>query len=572
MEGFTIKKISFVILIIIMLLCACAPVVLAANNVENIDVEVVINDDGSADITQVWKGYFDKGTEAYIVINNLNDMAIKDFQVSDINGPFSYQDSWSIEGSFESKFRKYGIVETAEGYELCWGLSEYGEKEYIITYKIIGMVGSYLDNDGLHFQFVNPGMDTIPTDVTVDLYLGNGVALNSDVAGIWAFGFHGQINFMENGHVYAYTDSPLSSKDGHVTVMVRLAKDLLSPERVTNQYFADVVEEAFIDSDYKQDGEVVSDEAEGPSFFVKVLIALAVAVPIGIVVAIVVKAIKRQRKIRQLYKNANYFRDIPFGGAIEASYVLANDYGQAKEDGNLIGAAFLRLINENCLEPIGEKSVGFFGREKESISLRLVKPPVDSGFTAEKLYDLLILASGEDQVLQERELEKYSKKNYQALLDIVNDAKSEGERTLRDLNIYMKTKESKPLGLSQDGEQHLVSIMGFKKFLLDFSLIDERGISEAVLWQDYLTFATLFGIADKTIEQFEKVYPIPTDYSEQALVSYQLSTTYMQASYLTAFTAGRAAASAARTSGFGGGSSFGGGGGFSGGGMGGGTR
>ncbi len=499
-------------------------------------------------------------------------MQIENFHVGDLNGAFTYKENWNVKGSFESKFRQYGIVETAEGYELCWGLSEYGEREYIISYKIRGMVGSYIDNDGLHFQFVNPEMDTIPTDVTIDIYMENGRALNPDSAGIWAFGFNGQIDFMENGHVYAYTNSPMSSKREHVTIMVRLVKGLISPERVTNQYFADVIEEAFIGSDYEQPGEAVPGEVEEPSFFAKVLMVLAIAVPIGIVGSVGYKAIKRQRKLSQLYKNANYFRDIPFNGDIEAAYILAKDFGQAKEDGNLIGAAFLRLINENCLEQIGEKSVGFFGRVKESISLRLVKPPVNAGFTAEKLYELLILASGEDQVLQENELEKYSKKNYQALLDIVNDAKSEGERTLRDLKIYEKTKESKPLGLSRDGEQKLENIMGFKKFLLDFSLIDERGISEAVLWQDYLTFATLFGIADKTIEQFEKVYPVPTDFSEQALVSYNLSTTYMQASYFTAFAAGRAAASTARSSGFGGGSSFGGGGGFSGGGMGGGTR
>lgn len=562
------------------LLCAFAPVVFAANNVENIDIKVVINDDGSASITQIRRGSFNEGTEAYVVINNLDGMTIEDFQVRDLNGPFTYKANWDINGSFQSKYRQYGIVTTAEGYELCWGLSEYGNREYTISYKIRGIVGSYLDDDGFNFQFVNPGMNTIPTDATVELYLANGTILNQDNTGIWAFGYYGQIIFMENGHVYAFTEKPLSSSDMHITIMIRLNKDLISPERVTNQYFADVIDKAFIDSDYSQNGEVipdqgngfVPDQAEEPSFLVKIMMTLAAAVPIAIFGGIGLRAFRKQRKLSQLYKDANYFRDIPFKGEMEPAYVLAKDYGQAKEDGNLIGAAFLRLINENSLVPIDEKSVGFFGRERVSISLRLVKPPVDAGYTAEKLYNLLILASGEDQILQEKELEKYSKKNYKALLDIVNEAKAEGERALRNLQIYEKTKETKLLGLSKFGEDQLTNIMGFKKFLLDFSLINERGISEAILWQDYLTFATLFGIADKTIEQFKKVYPVPTDYSEQALYSYQLSTTYMHASYLAAFAAGQAAANTARSSGFGGGASFGGGGGFSGGGMGGGTR
>ncbi len=562
----------------IIILCIFTPVVFAANNVENIDIEVVLNDNGSAIITQVWKGYFDQGTEGYIPINNLAGMSIKNYRVSDLNGPYSYKENWDINGSFASKYRQYGIVETIEGYELCWGLSEYGQREYIISYEITGLVGSYIDDDGFLFQFVNPEMDTIPTDITVDLYLKNGKALNPDNAGIWAFGFNGQINFMENGHVYTYTDLPMSSKSEHVTIMIRLAKGLISPERVIEQPFTAVMEEAFIDSDYDQnngilpDDGVVSDEPNGPSVFIKTILALVAAAFIGLIGRLGVNAYQRQKKIKQLYRKANYFREIPFNGDMEAAYVLAEDFGQAKEDGNLIGAAFLRLINEGCLEPMSEKSVGFFGSVKESVSLRLVKAPVSAGYTAERLYPILILASGEDQILQERELEKYSKKNYQELLDIVNDAKSEGTKKLRELYIYEKSKQSKPLGLSQVGKQKLENIMGFKKFLLDFSLIAERGISEAILWQDYLTFATLFGIADKTIEQFEKVYPIPTDFSEKALVSYQLSTSYMRASYVTAFAAGRTAASAARSSGFGGGSSFGGGGGFSGGGVGGGTR
>ena len=40
-----------------------------------------------------------------------------------------------------------------------------------------------------------------------------------------------------------------------------------------------------------------------------------------------------------------------------------------------------------------------------------------------------------------------------------------------------------------------------------FSLISERKSAETIIWQDYMVYATLFGIADKVIKQFEKVYP-----------------------------------------------------------------
>jgi len=104
--------------------------------------------------------------------------------------------------------------------------------------------------------------------------------------------------------------------------------------------------------------------------------------------------------------------------------------------------------------------------------------------------------------------------------------------------------------------------MGFKKYLLEFSLISERSVAESIIWQDYLTVATLLGIADQVIEQFEKVYPGMTSYSENAHY-YYLARRYRKVSYDAAQGA---------LSGGGGLSSLVGGGGFSGGGFGGGTR
>lgn len=213
---------------------------------------------------------------------------------------------------------------------------------------------------------------------------------------------------------------------------------------------------------------------------------------------------------------------------------------------------------------MNEKSAGWFGIEKESVSLRLVHPPKFTGITTKMLYDLLVRVSGSDQILQQRELEKYCKTNHNALLGIIEAAKQDGIDTLTQIDSYDVSKKAKPLGLSQRGESLLLNIMGFKKFLLEFSLIGERSIAESIIWQDYLTFAMLLGIANKAIEQFEKVYPEATQYSENAQHYYLLAHSYTQSSYQVA--------QAARSAGRGGRSSFGGGGGFSGGGFGGGTR
>ena len=83
-----------------------------------------------------------------------------------------------------------------------------------------------------------------------------------------------------------------------------------------------------------------------------------------------------------------------------------------------------------------------------------------------------------------------------------------------------------------------------------------------------MVYATLFGIADKVIEQFKKVYPekIPE------IETYNRNVIIAHSYYRSMYYQSQRAMQAKRTSGSGGRASFGGGGGFSGGGRGGGSR
>jgi len=406
----------------------------------------------------------------------------------------------------------------------------------------------------------------------VTITMQNGTKLDENNGAIWAFRFDGQINF-EDGQVKAYTESPLSSSSDSVIIMLQLNKGLINPARVVDKSFEDVKAKALEGSDYNNDtgtDDTGTDDGstelsgEAPGVF-DIILGIAIAIfPFAIIIYFWVQRGKPKRSVRTLYKNADYFREAPIAGNLEATFSLARGFSQTKEDGNLIGAAFLKLINAGCLAPINEKTVGFFGKEKESISLRLVHPPELTGITVNMLYDLLVIASSSDQILQERELENYCTRNHAAIMRIIEAAKQDGENTLVQIDSYDNTKKGRPLGLSERGKKLLLDIMGFKKYLLEFSMIGERSIAESIIWQDYLTFATLLGIADKVIEQFEQVYPNATQYSENAHYYYFLAHRYTKSSYY--------AAQAARSAGSGGHSSFGGGGGFSGGGSGGGTR
>ncbi len=550
------KKTVILAAFVFMLFCTA----FASNNVTEISIDVTVRDDGSAYIVQTWQGTFYEGTENYIPINTEN-ISVTDFKVSDKNGAYTYAENWDVDLSFEQKVRKCGIVETTDGIELCFGISEYGENRYAIEYVVEDFIKSYSDYDGTNFMFVNPDMSTFPTDGHIKITIQNGIELSEDNAGIWAFGYDGYIEF-QNGSVNAYTSSPLTG-DNSMIVMLRLNKGIIYPQTNIDQSFENVKDEAFEGSDYGYD---YYEETEEATLFETILGFIILFGFWGGIIWILSFLVKRKKAIKKFAKECGYFRDVPNGGQIEVSHYLAQNFDVSGEKSLIIGALILSMINKGSIEPQIDESVGFFGKVKESVNLKLVQEPDTPAELM--LYNLLILSAGEDGILQEKELEKYAYKHPEQINKFVDNTADIGEQTFINSGGFTGGAGNCIKDLSDKGKTELSEVIGLKKYLDEFTLIAEREIGETVIWKDYLIYATLFGIADKVIEQFKKVYPekIPE------IETYNRNVIIAHSYYHSMHRSAQRAIQAKRTSGGGGRASIGGGGGFSGGGRGGGSR
>lgn len=47
---------------------------------------------------------------------------------------------------------------------------------------------------------------------------------------------------------------------------------------------------------------------------------------------------------------------------------------------------------------------------------------------------------------------------------------------------------------------------GLKKYMEEFSMLDKREVPEITIWEEFLVYATVFGIADKVLKQLKIVY------------------------------------------------------------------
>ena len=550
--------ISFITIAILVTSLFSLPALAETNNRFDIDISVKIYDNGDALVTQKWYGEFKKGTENYLPIGNLaNGMDISDFKVWDKNGNYEYIDDWDVNADREEKQNKCGIINTDNGYELCYGIGDYGNNTYNFSYKIKGLVGSYNDKDGFNFQFVNPGMNCYPTNVKVTIESADYKYFNNSNCDIWAFGYQGSISFTYDNKILAQTSSPIDDSDRYVNIVVSFKKGVLSPVRLGEEdSFEKLLENA-------KEGSSYGSNDEDDSFTIIIIGIIIIVAIVFIVIPLIIISIINKLNLKKFEKQVTYFRDIPCNKNMPLTFALASKYKQNEKESSIIGACILDLINKGCLVPQIQNDVGFMGKTKKIVNLALTGMPSEHNTPSSKLYNILFKAAGDDGILQEKELKNYCKKHPETLRDFINNTKAGGEGIILS-NGEFKSNINKS---SEFVKTNLKEIIGFKKYLLDFSLINERSIEENAIWEDLLVYATLLDIADKVIDEFKKVYPDNIEQFERYDDYIWLAFAYRNITY-NAMVSGEAA----RSAGSGGSSSIGGGGGFSGGGVGGGSR
>lgn len=557
-----------------LLLLLVAAFSLSAQEIRNIDETVVLRKDGSARITQVWDVTVVSGTEFYLPFDNLGPMEIDDLTVSE-NGEefFAEGDGWDTDRSREQKRGRCGIVRKRGGVELCWGQGDYGDHVWTVSYTVKGLVMRMGDYDGLYFSFVNPGLSAPPQHVKVMLINETGgPEWTPDNVKVWGFRSQSEI-YVESGAVRAESQESFGYNSA-MTVLVRFDQGLFEPSVVYEKSFDKVQEMAFDGSDYKTKmtlWEWVKAIFGGLFILICFLLSPAGLVVLAILVCLYywitsLLGFKYKKSFFGAYKIKGWSRDVPLDGSIPAAYFALSEgsrmegLSQPSVSKFLISAYFLRWVMNGVVQVLPDP------KKPKRVNLSFEKEASFPEALENDLYKMVREASGSNLILEAGELEKWSKKSFKRVSNIPERTKTLGKKWFEDRHLLVKKDKCTP-----EGQEKARQLIEFKNFLEDFTLHGEKGAIEATLWQDYLVFASLFGIADKVAKQFEKLYP--TEFGEFTSATGLSSGTFynlMSVSHDISASAMRNAMNEkAAHSSSGGGRSFGGGGGFSGGGGGG---
>lgn len=519
--------------------------------IRDIDILVRLTQDGSAEITERWDVCVADGTEWYLVRYNLGDIKIEDFSVSDETGlQYENTEKWDVDRSLKQKAGKCGIVHTGKGDELCWGVGSYGDHVFTVRYRMANAVKSLEDYDMIHLQLVSPGLSARPENVRVEI-CAEPVILDTDNTRAWGFGFVGNCEF-EDGKVVYQSEERFRSNSS-VIALVRFDKGIFDSASSQHRTFEDVFSEAEEGSDYEDDDD------EEFAF----ILGLFISFVLGTV--IIGRVSKRKRRLKILGckdEDITWCRDVPYGGnIIESDFVLGR-LGENVKGGSLASALILRMIYKGNLsvskDVKGKVEIMFSEKAMDGLD------EVSLG-----LYNMMLDASGSDKVLQDKEFSKWSESHEKRVHDWIRLCDRQARTQLAADHF------GRPDTYTKAGQQQARNLVGFKKFLRDFTLIGERETPEVTLWQEYMVYGALYGIAEKVASQLKDIDPKFLEqvngYDNDTLGDVILRTR-MLSNAITRSNASYAASQAARRGGMGGGTSFGGGGGFSGGGAGGGSR
>ena len=535
------------------------PFIVYADHIYNIDMEVYLNQDGSANITEVWDVQANSGTEWYKQLYNLGTEELSNFKVSMDGTPMTYKE-WNVNESLSQKSGYYGINRVYEGLELCFGKGDMNRHKFTLTYTLSNFITNVSDAQVL-YQTLFPNVTLDNFNVTVSSFYEF-----PDTIDVWGFGYQGLAVPM-NGKI-VMTNDGYTVKDNYVVLLVKFPSGTFTTDNYNGDFgsFDDVLKMA-------QEGTFNYDYGytKKETFWTKLVNILKTIlyyiIPIGLIGGALKAAAnsgygyKDNKEIDK--KNVPMFRDIPCGKDIYYANALINLNNFGYNETNIFGAIILKWIRQGKIAFKTEKK-GVFNRDTSVIDLTL-NPTFDVK-AEQELFDIMYKASG-DGLLEAKELEKWARKNYDDFLEFFKGLKEDKITELvRDKHIYTRTskEECKKKNVMDDTiYEDSQKLYGLKKFLQEFSDMKNKEAIEVQLWDEYLMFAYLFGMAEKVAKQFKNLYPEVVAEMEANNLDYGTFVYINNISSSAVHAASAARRAAENYSGGGGGFSVGGGGGGS---------
>lgn len=495
-----------VILIIMILILGIASIV-QANSISQIDMDIYVNENGNATITETWNCYTNKGTEVYHPYYNLGNSRITNLKVYENGKQYTTLNTWNTQGNLSNKAYKCGINNISDGVELCWGISEYGLHTYTIKYDISKFVSELNDSQMIYWTLIPYEFSNSINKVKIKIYTNKPIEDNIDV---WGYGNYGGLCYVNNGAIYMEKDNLRTSE--YMTILAKFPLETYNCSNKINKNFEKYYKMA-------ESGSTKYNEKYDNERKQKLIIIFWIIIePIFLIIFFkITSKIQEDKEMKygmfkkKLSKNKSYYREIPFEGNLFRAYYVGYTYGIIKNKTDLLGAIILKWIKEEKVKIKKIDKNGIFGNKEEiAIELIYTKEQIEN-VREQEIYEMLYLAS-KDGILEKNELKKWCNDNYTKILKWFDKVlKEEKEKLIEEGLIIEKTKKiiftTKKIETTDILTEKAENLRGLKRFLLDYTRIKDKETIEVVILENYLIYAQILGIAKEVTKEFKDLYP-----------------------------------------------------------------
>lgn len=126
----------------------------------------------------------------------------------------------------------------------------------------------------------------------------------------------------------------------------------------------------------------------------------------------------------------------------------------------------------------------------------------------------MLYEASKDGVLESKELEKWANNKYSKLLHWFDEVLEDQKDKLVDEGLikyeektHFKILKTKEYNVTPELRQEAIELAGLKKYLKEYTLIKDREAIEITVFEEYLMFAQLMGIAKEVAKEFKDLYP-----------------------------------------------------------------
>lgn len=456
----------------------------------------------------------------------------------------------------------YGLpIKNNSQFEIAWnvGLDDSSaSRTYKIYYTVKNAVKVYNDCTELYWQFLGTDNQIPGKNITGRIKLPKKV---DDIEKLRVWG-HGSLTgeITKVGNDLVEFNMPKLSRNSMLEVRIVTEENIydMSDNKHNNNYLDSILSE---EKKWADEANAERESARNTKKIIIGILIICILINIFFVVFFIRKIrgyIKSRKELKEKYANnlneLKYFREIPneeISTPARALYL----YKFENIKPNFTQSEISKIFSATILDLSLKKIIHFEPIEKNDIKIVLddKRETLDLPDDEKRVHKTLLEAiEGKDSITT-KEFKKFAKKNYNLIyarfigLGRLMEKNTDNmlDNTKKQISEQIESKQRKylllfclsfilmfvipifptiPIGLitcifvlsknlkafsilNEEGMAEAQKWRGLKNYMTDYSLLKERLVPDILLWEKYLVYATVFGVAEKVIKQLKIVHP-----------------------------------------------------------------